>query len=191
MEKIVFIGTADYSKSIMYSLLEQLDDSQIAVIDNRSAVATDSFCGFKVYSNLSELDALVAEGYTQAFVAVKNNAERQKLTDEVMGHGLGLINIIDQTAILSNDIHIGQGVYIGKKVIIEPSCIIGDGVMINTGSVFRCDCKVGKFSCFDECVILAESANVGDMCSLGVRSIVERNGKVEDGRYVKVAEVVK
>ena len=108
---------------------------------------------------VEEMD-LYAPRYDGVFVAIGNNALRQKLTAQLCRmEGVKLVTLIHPTAYVSPSAMIGQGAVVEPKAVVNTNSRIGQGCIISVGTIIDYDCEIGEF-----CHI-----NAGMVCSAGNR----------------------
>ena len=94
---------------------------------------------------------------------------------------------IHPTAIIAEDVVLGEGVYVGPWTVIEKGSVIGDGAVIDAQVFIGENCKVGGKTRIYPQVTLREGTIVGNDCILhcGVRLGGDgygfNNGRREDG----------
>lgn len=78
-----------------------------------------------------------------SFIAIGNNAVRQHIDN--MLQGARWETIIHPSAIIANDVIIGEGSIIMAGAIIQPGSKIGRHCIINTGSIIDHDCNIHDY----------------------------------------------
>lgn len=122
----------------------------IAFLDDNAPVAV---------GKIEEID-LYAPRYDGVFIAIGNNAWRQKLTAQLSGmQGVKLVTLIHPTAYVSPSATIGKGTVVEPKAVINTNSRIGQGCIISVGTIIDHDCEIGDF-----CHI-----NAGIICGAGCR----------------------
>ena len=96
---------------------------------------------------------------------------------------LQLVNAIHPTAVISPDSDIGQGVYIGPKVIINPGTRVDDNSVVWSGTIIEHDNIIGKNVFIVPGVKTAGYTKIGDNTFIGMGSNIT---KVKIGKNVTV-----
>ena len=125
-EKLIIIGAGGHSKSVVdsinqdkYHLIGFIDDNKIG-----------NHMGYPIIGKtLKDIEQYQNYKY---FIAIGNNALRQMWFETLQKANVEIINIIDETAIISSSAKIGIGNYIGKNSIINADATIGNNNIINT-----------------------------------------------------------
>lgn len=79
------------------------------------------------------------------FIAIGNNALRERLTAELRAAGFVLVTIIHPRAFVSPSAVIGAGSAIMAGAIIGTEARLGEGVIVNCGAVVDHHCRVDDF----------------------------------------------
>ncbi|UTY38121.1 hypothetical protein NMU03_10510 [Allocoprobacillus halotolerans] len=117
MKKLVLVGGGGHCKSVIDALDKKKFDD-IVILDPAFPHLKEVL-GIPVVGNDDYLEALYSQGYHYAFITVgsiKNTTIREQLYKKLTMYRYQLINVIDRSSILANDIQIGEGVFIGKKL---------------------------------------------------------------------------
>lgn len=140
--KVLIVGAQGHAKVIL-DILEENNIAIAGLIDDYSA---HSLKGHKVIGTTSDLRTLYKEKIaSHAFVAIGDNAARQRITGEVLKAGFSMINAISPHSILSKWVQFGEGIAVLPGAIINADACIGSGAIINTGVSVDHDCMVGDF----------------------------------------------
>ena len=186
MEKILILGNGGHAKSVI-DVLEKEDKYEIAgiVVNTRQENKFES--RYPVIGCDDELAALYESGIKKAAMGIgflgKGNL-RKSLWMKLKKIGFSFPIICDPSAILANDISIGEGCFIGKRAVINTGAVIEKMGIINTGAIIEHECHVGEFSHIsvgsilcgnvqvDEAVFVGANATVIQGISIGKQSIV-------------------
>ncbi|WP_370546872.1 acetyltransferase [Edwardsiella tarda] len=174
-KKLIIIGAGGFAKSI----LDSLDYSEIEVIGFIDQYKTGVHQGYKIISD--KIKKIKKPNDYYYFIAVGDPRIRRQYLDEIMLLGLSLINVIDPTALISRQVTIGRGVYIGKMCIVNRDVIIGDCVVINTRSLIEHGNRIGACTNISTNVVLNGDVVVGDQSFIGSCTVV--NGQISIGSY--------
>lgn len=104
-----------------------------------------------------------------------------------ISNGLSPINIISESALLSETASIGRGNVILPSTYIGPNARIGDNNYITTGTHINHDCIVGNSNYFSTCVAVAgrveilDNVRLGSNCTVAADAVVPRDSIVTEG----------
>ena len=110
--------------------------------------------------------------YDAVFVAIGNNALREKITDEVESLGGSIATLIHPTAYVSPSANISKGTIIAPKAIVHTHSSIGKGCILSAGAIVDHDVTVESFV----------HLNAGSVCKAG--SNIKKGQKVDSGEVV-------
>ena len=149
MQTLLIIGAGGHGR-VVAEIAVVCGYDRIAFLDDNSPDAV---------GKISEMD-LYAPRYDGVFIALGNNALRQKLAVQLCGmQGVKLVTLIHPTAYVSPSATIGQGTVVEPKAVINTNSRIGQGCIISVGTIIDHDCEIGDF-----CHI-----NAGMVCGAGSR----------------------
>lgn len=75
--------------------------------------------------------------------------------------------VISPSALLSKEVKIYSGVQIMRGVFIQPSVILGENSVVNTGAVIDHDCIIGKHVHIAPGVTISGGVSIGEMSHIG------------------------
>ena len=129
----------------------------IGFIDDNLELEGREVLGIPVLGTYTQLPELIKRHNIKG-VSVAYSDRLMRLREERFNQcrelGLKPINIVHPSAMISSAASIGEGVLIGKAVIIEPGVKIGDNCAIHRGST------VGEFTVLEENVFLTGGINL-------------------------------
>ena len=126
-KKLVLVGGGGHCKSVIDSLSEKSEYSEIVITDYSLPEGT-IVNGCNVVGNDDCLPDLKNNGFDYAFITMGSVGKpnvRASLVEEIEKLGFLSPIIIDSTAVIADDVHIGQGTFIGKNATINTGVSIG------------------------------------------------------------------
>lgn len=187
--KLLLIGGGGNCHSVLDSVLSLKLYDEIGIIDS----VDHSYFGVSTIGNDDDLQRLFSEGWTNAFISVGsvgNTDIRRSIYDRVKNIGFNIPPIIDPSAIVAGDAVIGDGVFVGKRSVINAGAVIGDCAIINTGSIIEHDCKVGSFAHISPGAVLCGQVTVGDDSHIGAGSVVRQLINIGKSTLIGAGSVV-
>lgn len=97
---------------------------------------------------------------------------RMQLYEELKQIGYTLPMIADPTAIISETVQIGEGVFIGKGAVVNTGTQIGKMAIINTKALVEHDCIVGEFAHVAVAAVLCGQVKVGEAAFIGANATI-------------------
>lgn len=187
MKNLIVLGAGGFAKSI----IDALDGSQYNLVGFIDSFKKGEHQGYKILANsIEELEK--KEEYIY-FIGIGEPKIREEYFYKLKKYNLKLANIIDKTAILSRNITLGEGVFIGKMVIVNADAILEDNVVLNTrsliehgnhigahtnistNSVLNGDVQVGKSTFIGSCTVVNGQIKIGSNSVIGSGSVVIRD----------------
>lgn len=147
MEKIILIGCGGHAKSVVDSI-EKSGQYKIVGFLDKEEHQKEKYKHYTVIGNDELLQEIYESGIINAFISIGylgNSNIRNTIFKKLKEIGFFIPNIIDSTAILANDVVLGEGNYIGKGAIVNSNATIGNACIINTKALVEHDCKIGNF----------------------------------------------
>ncbi|MGL5126385.1 MAG: acetyltransferase [Fusobacteriaceae bacterium] len=190
MKKLIILGAGGFAKSI----IDAIDESQYKLVGFIDSFKKGEHQGYKILANsIEEIED--KEKYIY-FIGIGDPKSREEYFYNFKKYDLKLANIIDKTSILSRNITMGEGIFIGKRVIVNADTVLEDNVVLNTrsliehgnyigahtnistNSVLNGDVKVGSRTFIGSCTVVNGQIKIGNDSIIGSGSIVIRD--VED-----------
>lgn len=176
MEDIILLGIGGHAHSVVDSI-EQLGMYRIVGFLDIKEKQDEEYKGYHVIGTDDMLENYYQKGIKNAFVTIGYLGEgniREKLYKELKRIGYKIPNIIDKSAIVANDVHLGEGNFVGKQCVINANAEIGNMCIINTGAIVEHDCYIGDMTHIAVGTLLCGQAIVGSNTLIGAGAIVRQ-----------------
>lgn len=179
MKKVLIIGAGGHSKVII-DILKKNSEIEISGIIDDKYVGKEQvfFSGIPIIGTIEDI-----EKYKNDYsfvVAIGNNAVRENIMKK---NGAEFIKVINNSAIIAEDVTIGMGTFIGAGVIINTETQIGKGCIINTGCIVEHDCIIEDFVHLSSGAIVAGGSVVKEGVYVGTGKIIKRNQTILEDIY--------
>lgn len=198
-KKILLIGAGGHCLSVLDSLLSSYHYQDIGIIDKKfnSDEKIDNkknmIMGIPIVGNDEELEKLFNQGYKEAFItvgSVGNVSLRKKLYYKIKEIGFKIPNIIDNTSVVSNSTSLGEGIYIGKKAVINACTKIGNLAIINTSSTIEHECEIKDFVHVAPSSVLCGNVYIGSETHIGAGSVIKQRVHIGAKTMIGMGSVV-
>jgi sugar O-acyltransferase (sialic acid O-acetyltransferase NeuD family) len=126
----------------------------------------------------------------QFIVSIGDNKIRRRIFEALVSNKVNLINVIDQSVIISESLNIGRGNFISKNVSINSQVSIGDGCIINTGAIIEHEVVIKNYTHIAPGAILCGNVTIGLESLIGAGSIVKPNTRIGDNVIVGAGSTV-
>ena len=190
--KLLLIGGGGHCKSVLDSLLLLNRYVEIGIIDKKEHIG-ELILNIPIIGDDDDLTELYHRGYREAFItlgSIGSPQNRVRLFEMIEKIGFNIPNIIDLTAVISKDVKLSKGIFIGKNSAINVGAYIGKGSIINTSSTIEHDCSVGDFVHISPGSILCGEVQVGDHTHIGARSVIKQGLKIGSNSIIGMGSVV-
>lgn len=192
MEKIILIGAGGHAKAIA-DTIEKQHLFEIAGFIDVGKTGDKFYRTYRIIGNDEDLGDIYESGIHYAFVCIGfmgNSVVRKKIYDKVIKTGFYLPIIIDETAVIAEDVQIGAGTYVGRNAVINTEVFIGKMCIINTAAIVEHESVVGNFSHIAVGAVLCGKAKVGESVLIGANATVIQNVKIGEDSIVGAGSVV-
>lgn len=192
MEDIILLGIGGHAHSVVDSI-EQTGKYNILGFLDTEAKQGKCFRNYYVLDTDDALPKYFAKGVKNAFVTIGftgNSSIRKRLYNRLRDIGYTVPNVIDNTAVISNDVEFEDGIFVGKGAIINANTKVGKMCIINTGAIIEHDCVVSAFSHIAVGAVLCGSVIIGNETFIGANATIIQQTKVGNGVIAGAGVVV-
>lgn len=189
--KVIIVGAGSMAETVA-SILQGDKNFQIVGFtdkDNRSK--GKKILGIEVIGSHAILKDLFRQGITGMVVAIGGyNNIREKYFHEFKEIGFEMINVIHHSAIIDPSAVIGEGVIIGPGCIISPSVkierntILSAGVIISANVQIADNVYIGIGSIINGGSSIRRNAFLSAGCLIGPGVTIGKNAEVSQGKAV-------
>lgn len=174
---MLLIGGGGHAKSIIDSAKSNGDFTIVGILDNHLEVG-ECVDSIPIIGKDSDAEQYYNEGIKYAFMgigSIGNPKVRIAIYHRLSRLGYQFPNVIDASAVLAKNIHLGDGNYIGKGAIIGSEAKIGHNCIINTGAIVEHECEVCDFVHVASGATLCGQVKIGSLTHIGANATVIQN----------------
>ena len=171
---IILLGTGGHAHSVIDSIESDGKYSVYGFLDIKGREG-DHYREYKVIGTDDLLESYFKEGIRNAFVTdgyLGKGDIRNRLYLQLKKIGFNIPTIVDRTAVIAQDVILGEGTFVGKRVVVNSVAEIGKMCIINTGAIIEHDCKIGDFSHISVGSVLCGSVHVGKGSFIGANATI-------------------
>jgi len=190
MEDIILVGFGGHAKSVLDSIER---GGQYNIIGFTALERTMPYRGYKYLGKDNCLTEYFYQGVRNACVCVGYMGEgniRDSIYNTLKNIGFHLPVIIDPAAVVSRDVSIGEGTFIGKNVIINADSKIGKMCIVNSGSLVEHEDVIGDFTHLAVGSVLCGNVTVLNHSFIGANSTIIQGIRVGNNSQVGAGAVV-
>jgi len=192
--KLVLLGGGGHCRSVIDTLLINTIDrwDQVVILDPHLKPGTD-ILGIKVIGDDNLLRSLFAEGYHYAFITLANlntALKRRTLYKQLKLIGFSIPNVIDPSAIISQNASLEEGIFVGKNAIVNAGSEVGVCSIVNSGSIVEHDALIGDFVHLAPGSVINGAVTILENTFIGSNSTVKNNIHIGRDTIVGMGSVV-
>lgn len=161
--------------------------SRIVVVDEMPHEA--SFYGAEVYRLGTAREKFSSEKIV-GVAATGDPALRKSLSRQMMGSGISLTTLVDNTAIVSDTAKIGLGSIISTGCFVSSDAGLGEGVALVAHATVGHDVQLGEYCTVSGMVNIGGYSTIGSECFIGMGAQLKDGIKVGRNVVVGMGSVV-
>lgn len=184
--KLLIIGASGHGKVVADIALKMKIWQSIAFLDDNESLKESM--GIEVIGKSSNSYGYIDD--YDIFVAVGNNAIREKIQAELEAVGANIPVIVHPSAVIGEHVELKIGSVVMAGAVINCCTTIGKGCIINTGATIDHDNVIEDYVHISPGAHLAGTVKVGKGTWLGVGSIVSNNVNIISGCKLGAGAVV-
>lgn len=167
MNKIAIIGAGGHTRSALNILKSNYKDYIFEIYDD-SYVGdrNELICKVKVVGKIKNIAP-----DNKVFLSIGDNGIRQKFFAKYKDN-LITDNLLHKSAIVEENVSLGQANQILAKVYINSGAKIGDNNIINTGAIIEHEAQIGSHNHISVGTKVCGRATIGNHCMIGAGAII-------------------
>lgn len=192
MEPIILLGGGGHCKSVIDTIRSSKLYDIVGIIDIKTNIGK-VIDGIKIVDNDENLIKYRNEGIKNAFITVGsigNPTLRIKLYNLAKKLEFKMPIIKDSSSIVSTNVRIEEGTFIGKGTIINTFSVIGANCIINSGSIIEHDCYIKDFVHISPGSTLCGSVKIGRNTHIGANSTIVQYKSIGENVIIGAGSVV-
>lgn len=179
MNRLIIIGASGHGKVV----------ADIAVLNGyKDIVFLDDDEGTKYCAGCPVVGKSTEAPEGEVFIAVGNAKTRKRLMERYEDRTQPVL--IHPSAVIADDVKIGQGSVVMAGAVINPGTVVGRGVIVNTTSSVDHDCVLGDFVHVAVGAHLCGTVTVGDVTWIGAGATISNNVNICGGCTIGAGAVV-
>lgn len=191
MEKIIILGNGGHARSMADVIRSQNRYEIMGYISNDK---NNHSVDYPIIGTDDDLLKIYNSGIYNAAIGIGflgRSPLRKQLYNILKRIGYSLPVICDPSACISPNVIIEEGVFIGKKAIVNINAHVGKMSIINTGAIVEHDCKVGNFSHISVGTVLCGGVVVGEESFVGANATVIQNINIASNSMIGAGQIIK
>lgn len=124
------------------------------------------------------------------FIGVGDNNLRGRIATRILNNNGKFINIIHQSACISNTAKLGTGIFLSANATVNALVKVGDQCILNTGCIIEHESVVGDTVHIGPGAVLAGNVVVGDRTFIGANTVIKQGVKIGSDVIIGAGTVV-
>jgi sugar O-acyltransferase (sialic acid O-acetyltransferase NeuD family) len=180
MEKVAIFGASGHA-AVVIDAAEKQGAYEIAGLITNETHPGHNVLGHGILGGDDDVEALLAaQHFTLAFLAIGDNAIRQRIAERLSTRlpALSYATIIHPSAIVGSEVSLGVGSFVAAGAVVGPRTSVGRHCIINTRASIDHDCDMHDFAS------VAPGVVMGGRCSIGIGTHIGIGATLIQGRKI-------
>lgn len=188
MEKIIVLGAGGYAEQLLW-VVSRIESKEIVGFLDETISEDKKISGIPVKSSLERFGNVLDYKDIRLICAVGNIDLREKWVSRYKDD-FNFTSIIDPTAIIADDVHIGNNVIILGQTVLSSKAHVADHTNINWFCLITHHTIIGRFTNISSGVRLTGHASIGDYCDIGTNVTIIPYKKVGNHSIIGAGAVI-
>lgn len=190
-EKVIVIGGGNYAK-VVISILKKINSFEI--VGYTDVMDHGDILGVKYLGKDDVLEELFIESNIRSAVIgigqLQDASIKKKIILELKHIGFNFPVIISPTAVVNEEVVVGEGTIIRDNVVISASTKIGKFTIIGTSVNISYDTEIGDYTNISLGSNIGIEISIGNEVLIGMGSTVMNYKKIVDNCFIGAGSVV-
>ncbi|MFH1079097.1 MAG: acetyltransferase [Pseudomonadota bacterium] len=188
---LIIIGAGGHAR-VLISVLKTLNRDILGMTETAPDKLAAGINGISVLGNDDLILARSPDSIelVNGIGSVSSTQIRKEIYIRFKQHGYSFASVIHPSAMIMEDVRLGEGVQIMAGAIVQPGCVIGDNSIVNTGAVVDHDCLIGAHVHVAPGVVLSGGVRIGEMTHVGTAAAVIEEIEIGPAAVVGAGAVV-
>lgn len=172
--KLIIIGSSGHAHVII-DLVEKSDNFEILGLIDPFRSRGENELGYKVNDSYSYiLEEKIKHNDLYVFIAIGDNWNRLQVYKKIqeLDQTIKFPELIHPSAILANDISVGEGTAVMAGAVVNPGVRIEKFCIINTSASIDHDCVIKEFSSIAPGAVLGGSVSIEQQSAVSIGAVI-------------------
>ncbi len=175
-KSVCLLGASGHAKVII-DILERAGQYRIdGLFDDDQALWGQALLGYRIIGGKAEMQQVQAP----CIIAIGQNYIRYRLAVEFKNRHTSFITAVHPGAVISRDVHLGEGTVVMAGVVVNAGTIIHEHMIVNTCASVDHDCSIGAASHIAPGAHLCGGVTIGERTLIGAGATVIPNIRIGD-----------
>ncbi|GGK11228.1 NeuD/PglB/VioB family sugar acetyltransferase [Parabacteroides faecis] len=191
MKKLIIVGGGGMGRSVYCIAKGCVDFNKDFSIKGFIDDNLHSLDGFEAYPPLlGTIDGYQIEDNDVFVCSIGNTKVKKMVCEKLKERGAKFYTLIHKTAIVRENVKIGDGCIIAEYASVGADCTIGENCLIQTFSIAAHDCKIGNYVRIDTHSTCVGGVVVKDMATIHTTAVVSHKVVIGEGATVAAMSFV-
>jgi sugar O-acyltransferase (sialic acid O-acetyltransferase NeuD family) len=180
---VVIIGAGGHGK-VVADIIIKSGDSVIGFLDDGLEKGT-LVLGFPVLGSIHEIDWFKQYSF---IIAIGNNHTRKKIAENFTE--FNYYTAIHPAAVIGLDVEVGIGTVVMANAVVNPSSVIGNHCIINTGAVIEHDNQLKDYVHLSPNSATGGTVQIGELTHIGLGASIRNNITITSGCLIGAGSLI-
>lgn len=188
---VLILGTGGHAR-VLLSLVRLLEREVLGFLGKDEKTWAADFMGLPVFGGddkMSEFDPDRVQ-IVNGIGSVGDPSARIGAFQRFKRAGFLFATLIHPSAILADDVTLGEGAQVMAGAVIQSGSRIGDNVIVNTGAIIDHECQIGDHVHLAPGVVLSGEVRIGARTHVGTAAVVIQGITIRDRALIGAGAVV-
>lgn len=188
---VIIIGAGGHAR-VLIAVLKVLRREIIGILHPDASLIGQCIAGICVLGNDEKVSDYAPDEVVliNGLGSVSLPEKRKDIYVKFKKNGYSFASVIHPSAIVVDDVKIGEGVQIMAGAIVQSGCLIGDNAIINTGAIVDHDCRIGAHVHIAPGAIISGGVEIGEMAHIGTGAKVIQGINIHGGAVIGAGAIV-
>jgi sugar O-acyltransferase (sialic acid O-acetyltransferase NeuD family) len=170
---VIVLGSGGHAK-VLIDILRTQSYEIIGITVPKESLAEETFQGIKIIGSDEEILKYATNDIrlVNGLGSIEKTDKRRKLFEYFKRKGFSFANVIHSTAIIANEVELGEGTQVMAGAIIQTGSQISSNCIVNTKASIDHDCHVGAHVHLAPGVTLSGDVKVDEGVHIGTGATV-------------------
>lgn len=190
-KKIIVVGGGGHA-SVLVDILRRRKTQIFSFISPSPPANANVFNGIAHWLSDDILKSLPPNEYilVNGIGSMPGSTLREKIAVSCRELGYKFMSVVSIDAYISEFATLNEGVQIMARAIVQPGCVLGRDVIINSGSIVEHDSTIGSLSHISPGAVVCGNTHVGEQVHVGANASVIQGINVAGGSVIGAGAIV-
>lgn len=169
LQRVLIVGAGAQAQAVADVLLFLAEQGKpvapVGFVDDNPALAGRRFFDLPVFGGLETISRLPHDAL---IVGIGSNRARRQIYESLVLRGERFVSVVHPSAVLSRDVELGSGTYIGATAVVSVTSRIGNNVVLNGTACLGHHVTIGDHVHVAPGVTIAGGVRIGTGTMVGI-----------------------